>query len=114
MAESTPQPPEHDIEAAPQQPVQDENPPADGDKRSSGDKDEEQTYEQRLYNYVINYIKGSPDSTGYLDFRDLAQMNIIHLMNELAKYEHAMRKDEAAPQDIENVETLLHRYSKCM
>ena len=108
-----PQPPEHDIEAAPQRPVQDENAPADGYKRLTSDRYEGQTYEQRLYRYV-NRIKGFQASTNYLEFRDLAQMNIIHLMNELAKYDQAMRKDEAAPQDIENVETLLHRYSKCV
>ena len=113
MVESAPHLPEHDIEAAPQQPVQDENPPADGNKSSSSDKDEGQTYEQRLYNYV-NYVKNYPDSTGYLDFHDLAQVNILRLMNELAKYDQAMRKDKAAPQDIENVGNLLHRYSKCM
>ena len=113
MAESVPQPPEHDIEAAPQQPVQDENPLADGNKSSSSDNDEGQTYEQRLYNYV-NDIKNYPDSTGYQVFHDLSQMNILHLMNELAKSDQAMRKDKAAPQDIEHVGDLLHRYSKCM
>ena len=35
-------------------------------------------------------------------------------MNELAKYDQAMRKDKAAPQDIEHIGDLLHRYSKCV
>ena len=113
MAESVSQPPEHDIEAAPQQPLQDGNTPADGNKSSSSDKDEGQTYEQCLYNYV-DHIKKYKNSTFYLNFHHLSQMNVLHLINELAKYDQAMRKDKAAPQDIEHVGDMLHRYSKCM
>ncbi len=110
MAESAPQLPEDDIEAAAQQPVPDENAPADGDKSSHSDQLSEVTYEQSLYHYV----RGFPATMGCVDFEDLSEMNIVHLMNELAKYDQAMRKDEAAPQDIEHVGDLVHRYSKCV
>ena len=106
------QPPEHDIEAAPQQPVQDENAPADGDKRSTSDRYEGQTYEQRAYEYVKSHIRYY--SMGYLDFHDLAQMNILRLMGELAKYNDAMRNDKLALGDYEHFGDLLHRYSKCV
>ena len=86
-----PQPPEHDIEAAPQKHVPDENAPADGVKSSHSDQSPKQTYEQCLYNYV-NDIKKHSDSTGYQVFHDLSQMNILHLMNELAKYDQAMER----------------------
>ena len=111
MAESAPQLPEDDIEAAPQQPVQDENAPADADKSSHSDESPQPTYEQRLYKSVKSRNK-IWNLRGYLDFQDLSEMNIVHLMNELAKYDQAMMKDKAAPQDIEHVGDLLHRYSK--
>ena len=112
MAESTPQPPEHDIEAAPQQPIQDENPPADGDKHPTSDNYGELIYQERLYNYIKP--TGDFGSTLYLDFHDLAQMNILRLMGELAKYDQAGRKDKLALGDHEHIGDLLHRYSKCV
>ena len=107
MAESVPQLPKDDMETAAQQPVQDKNPPADGDKCSHGDESPELTYEQRLYRYI--------DQTKVfigLDFDNLSRVNLVHLMNELAKYEQAMKKNKASPQDIEHLGDLLHRYSK--
>ena len=103
MAESAPQLPEDNIEAAAQQPVQNENVPAD---RYNG-----MTYEQRLYEFSATN-RDSRFRRGVVDFRDLSYMNIVHLMNELAKYDGAMEKDKAAPQDIGHVEDLLHRYSE--
>ena len=50
----------------------------------------------------------------FMDFRNLSQMSILHLMNELAKHEQATKNNKAAPQDIEHLENLLHRYSKSM
>ena len=111
MAESAPQLPENDIEAALQQPVQDENAPTDDDKRSSSDKYEGQTYNQRLYEN--RYGRWEPRIPMYIvDFDELSRVNCIYLMNELAKYDQAMIRDKAAPQDIEHVGDLLHRYSK--
>ena len=111
MAKVAPHIPEDDIEAVAQQSIQDENTPADGDEHSHSNKIPEQTYEQLLYKYTSTYNKGEPANT-FLDFDSLSRMNIVHLMNELAKYEQAMKKNEAAPQDIEHFEDLLHRYSK--
>ena len=113
MAESAPQLPEDDIEAAPQQPVQDENAPADADKSSHSDESPQPTYEQRLYKSVKSRNKNW-SLRGYLDFQDLSEMNIVYLMNELAKYDQATKKNMIAPQDIEHVGDLLHRYSKCV
>ena len=113
MAESAPQLPEDDNEAAAQQPVPDENAPADGDNSSHSYQLPEVTYEHGLY-YYVRENKGLIDIMGYVDFEDLSKMNIAHLMNELAKYDQATRKDHAAPQDMEHVGDLLHRYSKCM
>ena len=113
MAESAPQLPEDDIEAAVQQIVQNENAPADGDKRSTSDTDEGQTYEQRLFEFK-NLNENEVFSDSFFDFRDLSLINIVHLMNELAKCNQALKKDKAAPQDIERVGALLHRYSKCV
>ena len=111
MAESVPRLPEDDIEAAAQQSVQDENAPANRDKSSRINRFEGKTYEQHLYDFVKS--RGNyPLRPSCLDFRDLSKMNIVHLMNELAKYDQAMMKDKAAPQDIEHVGDLLHRYSK--
>ena len=121
MAESAPQLPENDIEAAPQQSVQDENAPTDGGKRSTRDKYEGQTYEQRLYRYATSgwadrewaTSEWAPKSPICLvDFHELSRVNCTHLMNELAKYDQTMVKGKAAPQDIEHVGDLLHRYSK--
>ena len=113
MAGSAPQLLEDDIEAAAQQPVQDENPPADGDKRSHSGELPELTYEQDLYQCMNSYRRAALGDA-YLDFRDLSQINIVHLMNELAKYDQAMRKDKAAPKDMLHVGDLLHRYSECV
>ena len=113
MAGSAPQLPENDIEAAAQHPIPDNNAPADGDKRSTSDRYEGQTYEQRLYGCVDSQpddLRGGALS----DFHKLSQVNIQHLRNELAKYGEVMVTDKAAPQDIEHVEDLLHRYSKCV
>ena len=112
MAESAPQLLENDIEAAPQQSVQDENAPTDGGKRSTRDKYEGQNYEQRLYESVY-IMRDAKFARSFMNFHDLSLMNILHLMNELAKYDQAMRKDRAVPQDIEHIGDLLHRYSKC-
>ena len=115
MAESAPQPPKDDIEAAAaQEPVQMENAPADGDRSSSSKKNEEQTYEQRLYGFVDTKYFSHLRYTNFLDFQKLSRMNVTHLTNELAKYHEAIEKDKAAPQNMEHVGDLLHRYSKCM
>ena len=45
----------------------------------------------------------------YLDFHDLAQMNILRLMGELGKYDDAMKKDKLALGDVEHFGDLLHR-----
>lgn len=113
MVVSAPQIPKDDIEAAAQQTVQDENAPADGDKRSTSDRYEGQTYEQRLYGYVVSQ-PDDPCGGALSDFHELSRVNIQHLRNELAKYGEVMVIDKAAPQDIEHVEDLLHRYSKCV
>ena len=113
MAESAPQPPKDDIEAAAtQEPVQIEIAPADGDRSSSSNKDKEQTYERHLYDYIKMDLLNLRRHPKLLDFQKLSLMNIVHLTNELAKYDQAIEKDEAAPQDIERVGDLLHRYSK--
>ncbi len=112
MAESAPQLPEDDIEAAAQQPVQDENALADGDRSSQSNGYNELTYEQRLYGFVED-TRLQVNRT-FLDFQDLSRMHIVHLTNELAKYDQAMEKDKAAPQDIEHIGDLLHRYSEYM
>ena len=113
VAESAPQLPEDDNEAAAQQPVQDEDPPVDGDNPSHSNEVPEPTYEQFLYKYII-YTKAPEYANAFLDFDNLSRVNLIHLMNELAKYEQAMEKNKAAPPDIEHLGDLLHRYSKCV
>ena len=101
-----------DIEAAAQQPVQDENISADGDKSSrSNEPPELLTYEQRLFRINRRFQHGRL-ANAFVDFDKLSRMNILHLMNELAKYEQAMQKNKPAPQDIEQLGDLLHRYSK--
>ncbi|KAK0512871.1 hypothetical protein JMJ35_004888 [Cladonia borealis] len=110
MAESVPQPPEHDIEAAPQQHVPDENAPVDGDKSSHSDQSPKLTYEQRLFEHV-RPIRNTTFARSFIDFHDLSQINILRLMNELAAYDQAMDLIKAAPQDIEAVGDLLHRYT---
>lgn len=115
MAELAPQPPKDEIEAAAaQEPVQMENAPADGDRSSSSNKNDEQTYEQRLYNYAKEDARLLRRNENYLDFQKLSRMNVTHLTNELAKYHEAIEKDKAAPQNMEHVGDLLHRYGKCM
>ena len=111
VAESAPQLPGDDIEATVQQPVHDESPPAGGDNHSHSDELPELPYEQRLYEYT-NPSGGNRFHADCLDFYHLSQINIVHLMNELAKYDKAMMEDKAAPQDIEHLGDLLHRYSK--
>lgn len=111
MAGSAPHTSEDDIEATAQQPVQDENAPADGDKRSHSDELPELTYEQMLCEYISS-VKAPSVANAFSDFDNLSRVNIVHLMNELAKYERAMQKNKAAPQDIEQLGDLLHRYSK--
>ena len=111
VAESAPQFPKDDIEAAAQQPAQDENAPADGGKSSHSDELPKLTYEQLLYKY-INQPRESRIANAVLNFDNLSRVNVVHLMNELAKYGQAMERNEAAPQDIEHLEDLLHRYSK--
>ena len=110
-AESAPQLPKDDIETAAQQPVQDENAPADGGKSSHSDELPELTYERLLYKFVST-SKDYRIANAFLNFDNLSRVNVMHLMNELAKYEEAMRKNKAAPQDIEQLGDLLHRYSK--
>ena len=114
MAESAPQLPEDDIEAAAQQSVQDENTPADAHKRSHSDESPQPTYEQNLYNFVKSHKESPTGLMGLLDFQNLSKMNIVHLMNELAKYDQATKNDKLAPGDIEHIGDLSHRYSKCV
>ena len=111
VAESALQLPKGDIEAAAQQPIQDEKPPADGDKRSHSDEHPEPTYEQRLYEFT-NSIESLIVGDVCLYFRQLSYTNILHLMNELAKYEQATKNNKAAPKDVERLGDLLHRHSK--
>ena len=94
MARSAPHTPEDDIEATAQQPVQDENSPADSDRSSLSDVAEsapelseddelsERTYEQELYKFVIT-SKDDRLANSFIDFDNLSRVNILHLMNEL-------------------------------
>ena len=105
-AESIPKLPEDHMEATAQQALPAENAPADGDKRSHGDELPELTYNQMLYQSVNRVYDA------FLDFDNLSRVNLLYLMNELAKYEQAMQKNKTAPQDMEQLGDLLHLYSK--
>ena len=111
-AQSIHQLPEDHREAEAPQPVQAEKPSADGDKCSHGDELPELTYNQMLCRFAYKVRAGSRLANASLNFDNLSRINTIHLMNELAKCEQAIRKNNAAPQDIEHLEDLLHRYSK--
>ena len=111
VAESAPHIPKDDIEAVVQQSVRDENAPAGGDKSSHSDELPELTYKQLLYKYVDEF-KDLRFANVFLNFDNLSRVNIIHLVKELAKYEQVMRDNKAAPQEIEHLGDLLHRYSR--
>ena len=104
--------PEDHMEAEAQQPVQAEKPSADDDKCSHGDEVPELTYNQMLYEFINTAPAGTRLANTFLYFDNLSRVNLLYLMNELAKYEQAMQKDKTAPQDMEQLGDLLHRYSK--
>ena len=111
-AESIPKLPEDHMEAMAQQALPAENAPADGDRSSHSNELPKLTYEQLLYEYNVG-TRNVDLANVFLEFRNLSRMTIIHLMNELAKYEQRIIfKGTANLQDIEHLEDLMHRYSK--
>ena len=78
-----------------------------------------QTTQRAMNNvYLSSIIKGIfqnlPPSAPlpFLHFKELREMNTVHLQCELAKYDRGVNKDKMASRDLLQLEDLLHRYSE--
>lgn len=82
---------------------------------SAVDPDAPKSYEQRLFEfYHQRNLQNLPPSAPlpFLHFKELREMNTVHLQCELTKYDRDVKKDRMTSKDLLQLEDLLHRYSE--
>lgn len=85
----------------------------EGDGRAKSQPD--LSYEQRLYKHCLSTEAWSyayERANTFVDFSDLRSINITHLQIELARIGTAVSSEHAAPTEMQQLDSLLHRYSK--
>lgn len=80
---------------------------SDSNGESAVETDAPKRYKQRLFEFCHQRNLQS-----FLHFKELREMNIVHLQCELAKYERDFKKDKMASRNLLQLEDLLHRYSE--
>ena len=87
----------------------------DSNGESAVETDAPKRYKQRLFEFCHQRnLQDLPPSEPlpFLHFKELREMNIVHLQCELAKYERGFKKDKVASRNLLQLEDLLHRYNE--
>ncbi|KAL2053190.1 hypothetical protein ABVK25_006515 [Lepraria finkii] len=89
----------------------------DSNGESAVETDAPKRYKQRLFEFCHQRnLQDLPPSEPlpFLHFKELREMNIVHLQCELAKYERDFKKDKVASRNLLQLEDLLHRYTTAL